>query len=93
MNLLFLLATISGALMGASNFPQAIKIFQRKSAKDISIITYSILLIGTIIWVIYGIDIKNNAVIISNAIGFIAIGLVVFGWFLYGQEKRKIKTD
>ncbi|MEK6935735.1 MAG: SemiSWEET family transporter [Nanoarchaeota archaeon] len=92
MNLLFILATISGALMGASNFPQAIKIFKRKSAKDISILTYSILLIGAFIWVIYGIDIQNTPIIITNALGVMALGSVVLGWFLYGQESKKNKN-
>ena len=86
MSILSVLATISGALMGSSNFPQAYKIFKRKKAADISIITYLILLIGTIIWVIYGIDIKNTAIIIANALGTIAVVLVSIGWILYRKN-------
>ncbi|MFA5174437.1 MAG: SemiSWEET family transporter [Candidatus Pacearchaeota archaeon] len=87
MNIIPSLAIITGALMGMANLPQAYKIFKRKSAKDISIITYLILLIGNIIWVIYGIQIGNIAIMIANSIGIIALGLVNIGWFLYGRGK------
>jgi MtN3 and saliva related transmembrane protein len=84
--ILAILATIFGALGGIANFPQAYKIFKRKSAKDISILTYSLLLSGAIIWILYGIEIGNFPVIITNTLGAINIGLVVIGWFLYGRS-------
>jgi len=49
MTILSILATIFRTLSGLANFPQALKIFKRKSAGDISILTYSILLTGAII--------------------------------------------
>ncbi len=87
MTILPILATIFGAVGGLANLPQALKIFKRKSAKDISILTYSFLLTGAIIWILYGIELKNFAVIITNLFGTINIGLVVIGWFLYGRKK------
>jgi len=86
MTLLTILATIFGAVGGLANFPQALKIFKRKSAKDISIITYSFLFCGAVVWILYGIEIMNFPVIITNVIGAINIGLVVVGWFLYGRD-------
>jgi len=69
MTTLSVLATIFGSLMAIANFPQAFKIFKRKSAKDISIITYIILFIGAIIWILYGIEIASFPLWISNSIG------------------------
>jgi len=89
MTLLSILAAIFGAVSGIANLPQALKIFGRKSAKDISILTYSFLLAGAIIWIFYGIEIKNFPVIIANSLGTINIGLVVIGWILYGRENKK----
>jgi len=86
MTILSILATIFGTLSGLANFPQALKIFKRKSAKDISILTYSIFFIGAIIWILYGIELKNFAVIIANIFGVINIGLVILGWFFYGRR-------
>jgi MtN3 and saliva related transmembrane protein len=86
MTILTILATVFGALGGLANFPQAYKIFKRKSAKDISILTYSFLFIGTVIWILYGIEIMNFPVLITNVFGAVNIGLVVIGWFLYGRS-------
>jgi len=85
MTILSILATVFGTFMGLANIPQAIKIFKRKSAKDISIITYSLIWIGTIVWTIYGFELNNQAVIIANGLGAIITSFVMVGWFLYGK--------
>ncbi|MEK6864176.1 MAG: SemiSWEET family transporter [Nanoarchaeota archaeon] len=89
MSLLYILATVFGAVSGIANIPQVYKIFKRKSAKDISIITYSFLSLGAFIWVLYGIDIGNFPITITNILGGINMGLIIIGWFLYGRTKSK----
>ena len=89
MTILSILATIFGAAGGLANIPQWIKIFKRKSAGDISILTYSFLFIGAMIWILYGIELKNFPILITNIFGGINIGLVIVGWFLYGRDKLK----
>ena len=91
MNLLAILATIFGTIGGFANIPQAYKIFKRKSAKDISIITYTLVLLGTITWLLYGIQLKDFPLIFSNSFGLIFVLLVVIGWFMYGGEKKEKK--
>ena len=59
MSVLATLAAIFGTAMAFSNFPQAYKIFKRQSAKDISKITYSLLTLGSLIWLFYGIELGN----------------------------------
>ena len=86
MSLISILATVFGTLSGIANFPQAYRIFKRKSAKDISILTYSLLLMGAVTWILYGIEMDNFPIIITNVLGGINIGLVVIGWFLYGRD-------
>ncbi len=86
MTIISSLATIFGTLMALANLPQAYKIFKKKSAKDISIITCSILTIGAIMWVLYGIEIKSFPLILSNTIGVIGVLLVDIGWFIYGRN-------
>ncbi|MFH1445248.1 MAG: SemiSWEET family transporter [Nanoarchaeota archaeon] len=83
--ILEILATMFGIISGIANLPQAYRIFKRKSAKDISILTYSILIVGAIIWLLYGIELANFPIIITNAIGSINIGLVIVGWYFYGR--------
>lgn len=85
MTFLSVLATVFGAVSGLANFPQAYKIFKRKSAKDISIITYSVVFIAGIVWLFYGIEIKNAAIIVLNSLVILNVGLVLIGWFKYGR--------
>jgi MtN3 and saliva related transmembrane protein len=86
MIILATLAVIFGTLIGIANFPQAFKIFKRKSAKDISILSVSIFFTGSFIWTLYGIELKNFPIIITNGLAFISLCFVVLGWTLYGRK-------
>lgn len=86
MTILAILAAIFGILIGIANFPQVIKIFRRKSAKDISISSVLIFFTGSIIWTLYGIELRNFPVIITNSLAFISLLFMLIGWFLYGRE-------
>ena len=88
MTILAVLATIFGVVNGFANFPQIYKIFKRKSAKDISVMTYSILSIGSVVWLLYGFEIKSVPVIVLNALCLFAFILILIGCYLYGQEKK-----
>ena len=92
MALIEIFVTIIGVIMGASILSQAYRIFKRKSAKDISIITFSFLLFGVSVWVYYGFYIGAFPIIVSNSIAFIAILLVIIGWIKYGRNPTYNKT-
>ena len=83
--ILAILATIFGIINGGSAIPQAIKIFKRKSAKDISILSFVLAFIGVFIWLLYGIQLQNSAIIMSNSVATLSVSAVVIGWFLYGR--------
>ena len=86
MSVLSILAGFWGALMGTGNFIQAYKIFKMKEAKEISIISWSIIFIGSIVWLLYGIELNNLSMIIPNAIGLTSAGLVVAGKIIYRKH-------
>jgi MtN3 and saliva related transmembrane protein len=65
--------------------PQIYRVFRRKSAKDLSVWTYSYMLVAGVIWVLYGINIQSFPVWVSNLIGSITMVAVIVGWFLYGR--------
>lgn len=85
MSILSILATISGIAASFAMLPQTYKIFKRKSAKDISIVTYYMLVLISIIWILYGIEIQNFPVIISNGVGIFFLLSIVIGYYLYGR--------
>jgi MtN3 and saliva related transmembrane protein len=67
------LASIVGIISSFAMFPQVYRIFKRKSAKDISITTFSFLFIAGIIWILYGLNIQSFPIVISNLPGSIII--------------------
>jgi MtN3 and saliva related transmembrane protein len=81
------LTTIVGIVMSLAYFPQAYKIFKNKSAKNISITSYSIFALGTAIWVIYGITIKSWIIILSFIPGVIGSWLVLILTLVYRKKK------
>jgi len=89
MSILAVVASISGIIGAATVIPQAYKIFKRKSAKDIAILSYLIFFASNIIWMLYGIEIQSFPIIISSILGTFNVILVIIGWFLYGGESNK----
>jgi MtN3 and saliva related transmembrane protein len=83
-----MLATISGSVMALAALPQIYKIFKRKSAKDISAISYSLFTLGGIIWLLYGIELNSFAIILSNTLSAITSVSVLTGWFAYGRDAK-----
>ena len=77
------LALITGVMMAFGNFPQAYKIFKRKSAGDVSLITYLIFFVGSVTWLAYGIASNDVPIIASYSVGTLSTALVIAGWFKY----------
>jgi MtN3 and saliva related transmembrane protein len=88
MSILSILASTSGVFMGLSSIPQIYKIYIRKSAADISIVTHVIIVIGALVWVLYGIEIDSFPLIISNLIGMITNLLILLGCIYYRKSTR-----
>lgn len=60
---------LTAAVFTTSAFlPQAVKTIQSKNTKDISLAMYLIFSTGVLLWLLYGIFIKDFPVIIANAI-------------------------
>lgn len=59
MTILSTLAAVFGVVSGLANLPQIWKIFKTKSAKDISVTSYIILTVGSVLWLLYGIELQS----------------------------------
>ncbi len=87
MTILSALATVFGVVNGFANFPQIWKIYKTKSAKDISVTTYLILTVGTIVWLLYGIEIRSVPIITMESLVLIEFILVLIGCHFYGKKR------
>ncbi|MDO8507885.1 MAG: SemiSWEET transporter [bacterium] len=61
-----------------SFIPQVIKAIRTKSAKDLSLIMYIILLTGQILWLSYGILTHSYPLIIGNSITTVLASIILF---------------
>jgi len=66
------------------------RIWKNKSSKDVSIATYSFLLFGVAVLLIYGLLLNDTPLIIGNSAGVITTALVIVFWFKYGRSILKI---
>lgn len=73
---------IAGFLIVCSFVPQLVIIIKRRSAKDISIIMYIVLLVAQILWMVYGILKIDFQVIITNAVTSL-LTILIIGFSLY----------
>lgn len=80
----FILGIMAGILCTFSFIPQVVKIFKTKNARDISLLTFSVFSLGVILWLIYGITIKEWPIIIANAASLILILAIVVMKVKYG---------
>jgi MtN3 and saliva related transmembrane protein len=91
MTILAGLATITGIFLGLGSLPQAIKIFRTKSAVDIAPLTYVIMVVGSSIWILYGMELKSLPIMIPNILGVILGAIILVGWSLYGKRQKNAK--
>jgi MtN3 and saliva related transmembrane protein len=63
-----ILGLIAATLTTAAFVPQVYKTWKNKSVEDISLTMYTVLLIGVLLWLVYGINIHSLPVILANAI-------------------------
>jgi len=83
MNLVTAIGLMAGTLTTISFLPQAIKTWKSKSAKDISLAMFLTFCLGVILWIIYGICIKDLPVIATNSLTLILSGTILFFKFKY----------
>lgn len=79
-----ILGFAAGALATASFIPQIIRIWKLKETRDISLWMYIIFTTGILLWLIYGILIKDLPVIIANAVGLMLASTVLSFKIRYG---------
>jgi MtN3 and saliva related transmembrane protein len=75
--ILSIAVSVMGVLMSLGHFPQAYKIYKNRSAKDISIVTYSIFTLGAVVWLAYSVVLQEWPIIASFIVGVIGAGSVL----------------
>ncbi len=80
------LGLIAGALATFAMVPQIVRVFKLKSAREISILFNTMLLLGIVCWLVYGIQMKLTPLIFWNAIGAALMALLLYAKIKYGRQ-------
>lgn len=84
MELVTFIGVVAAILVNVSFIPQFIKSWKTKKTDDISIMMYIVYTSGILLWLIYGIAIKNIPIILSNSVGLFLVLSVLYLKIKYG---------
>jgi len=81
------LGIVAGLLTTFSLVPQIMRVYKLKSAREISLLFNASMLLGIVIWLVYGIVLGLFSLIIWNSIGIALNGWLLFAKLKYGRVK------
>src|SRR5512135_415038 len=76
---------LAGAITTAAAFPQVVRTYRTRHARDISIWQPVLLDIGMLLWLIYGVLLKDMPLILANAFSIICNTLLI-GMKIYFKD-------
>ena len=79
------LGFVAGALVTCSLIPQLIRVFRLRSAREISMLFTTLLLLGLILWLTYGVFFRLIPVILWNAASTILVAVLLYAKLKYGR--------
>lgn len=82
------LGYLAGALTTFSFVPQLVRVFRTRSAHDISIVFNTMLFAGILLWLCYGVFLKDIPIIVWNAIAAILTCTLLYAKMKYGRDRR-----
>ena len=77
---------LAGTLTTVAFVPQILKIARTKHVRDISLFMYVILSTGILLWLIYGLFIREAPIILANSVAFILCCYIMAMKLAYGRK-------
>lgn len=78
MNAIQLVGLVAGTLTTAAFFPQVLKTWKSRSAKDLSLGMFSLFCLGVALWLVYGFMVQDIPVIAANMITLMLASTLLF---------------
>ncbi|MFA5853754.1 MAG: PQ-loop domain-containing transporter [Patescibacteria group bacterium] len=76
------IAYANGLLSGFALYPQVIKAFLTHEVQGLSFLTFTIILVSSLTWVVYAIHRRTFAILISSTMNSVAAGAII-GLLIY----------
>ena len=86
MSLTGYLGLLAGLFTTFALVPQIMRVYKLKSAREISVLFNTSMLLGIILWLVYGIMLGLVPIIIWNIIGAVLTGLLLLTKIKYGRN-------
>lgn len=86
MSLTGYLGLLAGLFTTFALVPQIMRVYKLKSAREISVLFNTSMLLGIILWLLYGIMLGLVPIIIWNIIGAVLTGLLLLAKIKYGRN-------
>ncbi|WP_430397998.1 SemiSWEET family sugar transporter [Ferrovibrio sp.] len=74
-----IIGLVAGFLTTAAYLPQVLKVWRSRSARDVSLGMFSLMVVGLLLWLAYGLLIGSLALILSNTVTLILATLILIG--------------
>jgi MtN3 and saliva related transmembrane protein len=78
------IGTVAGTLTTAAYLPQVVKVWRSRSAGDISLQMYILMVTGASLWVVYGLLLMQWPVIIANGVSLLFTAVILMFKLRYG---------
>ena len=67
--------------------PQALHVWRTRSARDISLAMYLVMVAGVSLWIVYGLLIRSRPLVAANAVSLLLAGGVLAGKLRYRNRR------
>ena len=79
-----IIGTLAGTLTTTAYLPQVVKVWRSRSAGDISLQMYILMVTGASLWVVYGLLLMQWPVIIANGVSLLFTAVILMFKLRYG---------
>ncbi len=73
-----IIGLIAAVFTTISLFPQLIKVWKTKTARDISAGMFAFFGLGVFLWFVYGVFVNDLPIILANSIAFVQAMIILF---------------
>jgi len=84
---------LAGAITSAAVIPQVVRTYRTRHARDISIWQPVLLDIGMLLWLIYGILLRDKPLILANAFSIICNTLLIAMKIYFKDDDNRRRND
>lgn len=78
-----ILGLVAGACTTLAFLPQVIKTWRRRSASDLSLLTFAVFSAGVVMWLVYGVLMGDVPLIIANGLTLVLAVAILYLKFRY----------